>query len=56
MPQHGSGSETKSGVTDGALIVRNEEEQNYSVEELSGATLLIERIEKGYRPEVNGHW
>lgn len=33
-----------------------EEEQSYPVEGIISAPLLIDRIEKGYRPEVNDHW
>lgn len=33
-----------------------EEEQSYPVKGIISAPLLVERIEKGYRPEVNDHW
>ncbi|MGN6094511.1 MAG: hypothetical protein ACTHOL_19340 [Luteibacter jiangsuensis] len=33
-----------------------EEEQSYPVEGIISAPLLIERIENGYRPEVNDRW
>lgn len=33
-----------------------EEEQSYPVKGIISAPLLIERIEKGYRPEVNDRW